>query len=292
LKEAIELAEYLRDLGYMPEQVQDFYPTPSTLSTVMYYTGLDPRDMKPVYVCRNPHEKAMQRALIQYRNPKNYDLVYEALVAADRMDLIGFDKKCLIRPRKLAGERAEYGKTRGGESVGKSGKMQMHGGKNGNGERQNAKGNNKSGAGKITQGKIAKGKTIEGKSAEKKSVAVSDKDFRRKWPANYRCEDGHYVRSKNEQLVDNWLYHHNVCHAYEPLVVDKKTGREYLSDFFIPHIALYIEVWGYETAEYLQRKTSKIEVYQSNHLLLLQLTDEDVKNLDDCLKRNVLAKMT
>jgi hypothetical protein len=102
LKEAVELAEYLRDLGYMPEQVQDFYPTPSTLSTVMYYTGLDPRDMKPVYVCRNPHEKAMQRALIQYRNPKNYDLVYEALVAAGRTDLIGFDKKCLIRPRRNA----------------------------------------------------------------------------------------------------------------------------------------------------------------------------------------------
>lgn len=100
LKEAIELAEYLRDLGYMPEQVQDFYPTPSTFSTVMYYTGIDPRDMKPVYVCRNPHEKAMQRALIQYRNPKNYDLVFEALTKAGRTDLIGFDRKCLIRPRK------------------------------------------------------------------------------------------------------------------------------------------------------------------------------------------------
>ena len=107
LKEAIELAEYLRDLGYMPEQVQDFYPTPSTISTVMYYTGLDPRDMKPVYVCRNPHEKAMQRALIQYRNPKNYDLVLEALTQAGRTDLIGFDKKCLIRPRKQAGFSAK-----------------------------------------------------------------------------------------------------------------------------------------------------------------------------------------
>ncbi len=105
LKEAVELAEYLRDLGYMPEQVQDFYPTPSTLSTVMYYTGLDPRDMKPVYVCRNPHEKAMQRALIQYRNPKNYDLVYEALIKAHREDLIGFGKKCLIRPRPLAAKQ-------------------------------------------------------------------------------------------------------------------------------------------------------------------------------------------
>lgn len=100
LKEAVELAEYLRDLGYMPEQVQDFYPTPSTISTVMYYTGLDPRDLKPVYVCRDPHEKAMQRALIQYRNPKNYELVYEALTRAGRTDLIGYDKKCLIRPKR------------------------------------------------------------------------------------------------------------------------------------------------------------------------------------------------
>lgn len=102
LKEAIELSEYLRDLGYMPEQVQDFYPTPSTVSTVMYYTGIDPRDGSEVYVCRNPHEKAMQRALIQYRNPNNYDLVREALVKAGREDLIGFDKKCLIRPRNTA----------------------------------------------------------------------------------------------------------------------------------------------------------------------------------------------
>ncbi|MGN0481974.1 MAG: YgiQ family radical SAM protein [Lachnospiraceae bacterium] len=100
LKEAIELAEYIRDLGYMPEQVQDFYPTPSTISTCMYYTGLDPRTMEPVYVARNPHEKAMQRALIQYRDPKNYDLVHEALRKAHRTDLIGFDKNCLIRPRK------------------------------------------------------------------------------------------------------------------------------------------------------------------------------------------------
>lgn len=100
LKEAIELAEYLRDLGYMPEQVQDFYPTPSTVSTVMYYTGIDPRNGQSVYVCRNPHEKAMQRALIQYRNPNNYNLVREALVKGGREDLIGFDKKCLIRPRR------------------------------------------------------------------------------------------------------------------------------------------------------------------------------------------------
>ena len=99
LKEAVELAEFLRDLGYMPEQVQDFYPTPSTISTCMYYTGLDPKTLQPVYVAVNPHEKAMQRALIQYRNPKNYELVVEALTKAGRTDLIGFEKKCLVRPR-------------------------------------------------------------------------------------------------------------------------------------------------------------------------------------------------
>lgn len=107
LKEAVELAEYLRELGYMPEQVQDFYPTPSTISTCMYHTGLDPRDMTPVYVPKNPHEKAMQRALIQYRDPKNYDLVLEALQKAGRMDLVGFDKKCLIRPRRGTAKKAQ-----------------------------------------------------------------------------------------------------------------------------------------------------------------------------------------
>ncbi len=118
MKEAVELAEYLRDLGYMPEQVQDFYPTPSTISTCMYYTGLDPRTMEPVYVPKSPHEKAMQRALIQYRNPKNYELVEEALKLAHREDLIGFDKKCLIRPRS-GGRPGDYGRDsalRGGKS--------------------------------------------------------------------------------------------------------------------------------------------------------------------------------
>ena len=109
LKEAVELAEYLRDLGYMPEQVQDFYPTPSTISTCMYYTGVDPRDMKPVYVPKNPHEKAMQRALIQYRDPKNYDLVLEALKKAGRMDLVGYDRHCLLRPKKQGGQEKPGG---------------------------------------------------------------------------------------------------------------------------------------------------------------------------------------
>ena len=100
LEDAIELAEHIRDMGYMPEQVQDFYPTPSTISTVMYYTGLDPRTMEPIYVPKDPREKAMQRALIQYRDPKNYRLVYEALTIAHREDLIGTGPKCLIRPPK------------------------------------------------------------------------------------------------------------------------------------------------------------------------------------------------
>ena len=103
LKEAVELAEYCRDLGYMPEQVQDFYPTPSTLSTCMYYTGVDPRTMQKVYVPKSPHEKAMQRALIQYRNPELYDLVIEALHKAGRSDLIGFGPKCLVSPRQMRG---------------------------------------------------------------------------------------------------------------------------------------------------------------------------------------------
>ena len=105
MKEAVELAEYIRDMGYNPEQVQDFYPTPSTLSTVMYYTGLDPRTMEKVYVPTDPHEKAMQRSLIQYRDPKNYYLVKEALIKAHREDLIGSGPKCLIRavpPRPAA----------------------------------------------------------------------------------------------------------------------------------------------------------------------------------------------
>ena len=141
LKEAVKLAEYLRDLGYMPEQVQDFYPTPSTISTVMYYTGLDPRTMKPVYVPTNPHEKAMQRALIQYRDPKNYALVREALEKAGRQDLIGFSKECLIRPyppKQHAGGKAEEGgKTSGrpGQKGASAGGRPSGGGKTAPGKR-------------------------------------------------------------------------------------------------------------------------------------------------------------
>ena len=97
MKEAVELAEYIRDMGYNPEQVQDFYPPPAPRSPGLFYNGLDPRTMDRVYVPTDPHEKAMQRALIQYRNPKNYYLVKEALLKAHREDLIGTGPKCLIR---------------------------------------------------------------------------------------------------------------------------------------------------------------------------------------------------
>lgn len=112
LKEAVELAEYVRDMGYMPEQVQDFYPTPSTISTVMYYTGLDPRTMEPVYTPTRPREKAMQRALIQYRDPKNYKLVHEALIAAHREDLIGHGPRCLIPAKPVYKAKTQTGKSK------------------------------------------------------------------------------------------------------------------------------------------------------------------------------------
>lgn len=133
LKEAVELAEYVRDIGYMPEQVQDFYPTPSTISTCMYYTGVDPRTMKPVYVPHNPHEKAMQKALMIYRKPENYDLVKEALIKAGRQDLIGFDKKCLIAPRKMD----RKGEHQGQRSYGKNDKSKNNSINNGKNSKNN-----------------------------------------------------------------------------------------------------------------------------------------------------------
>lgn len=133
LKEAVELAEYVRDIGYMPEQVQDFYPTPATISTCMYYTGVDPRTMKPVYVPHNPHEKAMQKALMMYRKPENYDLVKEALIKAGRQDLIGFDKKCLIAPRKMD----RKGEHQGQRSYGKNDKSKNNSINNGKNSKNN-----------------------------------------------------------------------------------------------------------------------------------------------------------
>jgi radical SAM superfamily enzyme YgiQ (UPF0313 family) len=176
LKDAVTLAEYIRELGYMPEQVQDFYPTPGTVSTCMYYTGLDPltwkearstradklpdyssmdsalKDsvhMEKVYVARDPHEKAMQRALIQYRDPANYDLVKEALLRTGRTDLIGFGEKCLIPPRRMKADNS--GEKKLGKNRPARAKLQGTGG---------TKGNFKAGRGKPASGK---GKTVRRK---------------------------------------------------------------------------------------------------------------------------------
>ncbi|NLI21781.1 MAG: YgiQ family radical SAM protein [Clostridiales bacterium] len=125
LADAVALAEYLRDTGYQPEQVQDFYPTPGTLSTCMYHTGLDPRTMEPVYVPKTPHEKAMQRALLQWRNPVNRELVREALRLSGREDLIGFGRECLVPPRdSREGARARNGAERRDGGVHSAGSWQ------------------------------------------------------------------------------------------------------------------------------------------------------------------------
>ncbi|WP_221372597.1 YgiQ family radical SAM protein [Clostridium perfringens] len=113
LEDAIMLAEYLRDINYQPEQVQDFYPTPGTLSTTMFYTGLDPLTMEEVYIPRSKEEKAMQRALLQFKNPKNYNIVYDALVKAGREDLIGNGPKCLIRDKNSFGKGNNHSNHKG-----------------------------------------------------------------------------------------------------------------------------------------------------------------------------------
>ena len=111
LAAAIELAEYLRDINHQPEQVQDFYPTPGTLSTCMFYTGFDPRSGKPVFVPRTPQEKAMQRALLQFKRPQNFPLVRQALRQAGLEDLIGTDRRCLVPPEGVK-SAAEYAQIR------------------------------------------------------------------------------------------------------------------------------------------------------------------------------------
>ncbi len=177
LKEAVALAEYLRDLGYMPEQVQDFYPTPSTISTCMYYTGLDPRTMEKIYVPTNPHEKAMQRALIQYRNPHNYDLVKEALRMAGREDLVGFDEKCLIHPRKEKWrEEAWEKKQHHSRKDNGSGRKQIS--KSGGKESKRTNGNNTS----VKQD----GKRLSSGGAKKHSVRKVGSSIRGKNQTGYR----------------------------------------------------------------------------------------------------------
>ena len=152
LKEAIELAEYLRDIKYQPEQVQDFYPTPGTLSTTMFYTGIDPRSMKEVYVPKSKGEKAMQRALLQYSAPRNYDLVHAALVEAGREDLIGFGPKCLIKPKDARGSlNRQFDKNK---KHNKSNDRNSRGGKNNkNTDRRNNKSNSRDNRSSSSKGK-------------------------------------------------------------------------------------------------------------------------------------------
>lgn len=121
LDAAVDLAVFIRKHEHRPEQVQDFYPTPGTLSTCMFHSGLDPRTMQPLYIPKSAHEKAMQRALIQFRNPKNYRLVYEALETTGRKDLVGFGRKCLIKPPSV-NKRAQKLKLKTAKKPDKTGK--------------------------------------------------------------------------------------------------------------------------------------------------------------------------
>ncbi|MDR3602453.1 MAG: YgiQ family radical SAM protein [Desulfosporosinus sp.] len=188
LKEAIELAEYVRDMGVNPEQVQDFIPTPGTLSTCMYYTGLDPQTMRPVYIPRSMHEKAMQRALIQYRSPRNHELVEEALRLAHREDLIGYGPKCLIRPRKFL--RAD---PLDKDSKPSKGRVRRSGMKS------------KGVAGKEAQSKDASGKAAPNKISQPKESRY--KEARREdSSASHKGEPGKPVRSKDARSVEKTPY--------------------------------------------------------------------------------------
>ena len=125
LNNAIELAEFLRDIKHQPEQVQDFIPTPGSAATAMYYSGVDPATGETVFVARNPHDKAMQRALMQYRAPRNRQLVLDALQRAGRTDLIGTEPKCLLAPERRGDGQRMAGTGRSGAS--KAGAGVSHG---------------------------------------------------------------------------------------------------------------------------------------------------------------------
>jgi len=195
LQDAVVLAEYIRDIGYNPEQVQDFIPTPGSMATAMYYSGYDPRTMEPVYVPRDPHEKAMQRALMQYRNPKNYDLVHEALVKAERTDLIGFGPKCLIRPAKGKGKpEVNRGKNAGGK-----GKPTVNAHGNANNSKNNSK--NNSSNKNTTAAKTTASQEIRGNSRSKVYHCPGQRDYDRMGTSKY------LVTFKNEKEAKAAGYH-------------------------------------------------------------------------------------
>ncbi|MDO5039904.1 YgiQ family radical SAM protein [Clostridium sp.] len=159
LKEAIQLAEYLRDIKYQPEQVQDFYPTPGTMSTTMFYTGLDPLTMEEVYIPKTKEEKAMQRALLQFKNPKNYNLVYDALIKAGREDLIGNGPKCLIQSKETRYIASQHGKSK---TKGKGHQRDNKGSKSNRNSRDNRKGRNSNNQSRNEETKMYKGKKSRG----------------------------------------------------------------------------------------------------------------------------------
>ncbi|MCQ2525522.1 MAG: YgiQ family radical SAM protein [Lachnospiraceae bacterium] len=210
LKDAIALAESIRDMGYMPEQVQDFYPTPSTISTCMYYCGVDPRNMKPVNVTVNPHEKAMQRALIQYRRPENYDLVKEALIKEGREDLIGFGPGCLIPPRKMGGKNSagkpagnggKYGSNAGAAGSNKSekkvnGKSQANSSRENN--RKNVKGPIAGGRGKDQGFKAGREKGQEFKTGKQRQEFQGGKQKGQEFQGGSRGKETR-VQGKNSR---------------------------------------------------------------------------------------------
>ena len=121
------------------------------------------------------------------------------------------------------------------------------------------------------------------------SSEQNDWDVRKTWPADYRCNDGHYVRSKNEVLIDNWLYQHDICHAYEKAIFSE-TGDRFFSDFYIPSIDLYIEVWGLTDEMYLAKASRKRQIYTDLGYELLEISGDDVMDLDDFLTRNILTR--
>ena len=134
----MRLAEYIRDMGFIPEQAQDFYPTPSTVSTCMYYTGINPLTGEKLHIPRGTREKAMQRALIQYRLPENYELVKEALLLCGRRDLIGYGPKCLIRPKRPEASRRQEQEDEAGRQAKSGGRTQNAGRRMADGGKRNS----------------------------------------------------------------------------------------------------------------------------------------------------------
>ncbi len=124
------------------------------------------------------------------------------------------------------------------------------------------------------------------KKKDDKSQTITELDYRKKWPADYRCEDGHYVRSKSEMLIDNWLYSHGICHAYEKAVYSNIGSEQYICDFYVPNLDLYIEFWGLDSplhSQYQDKKYLKTNFYKTNNYKLIDLSDNEIMLLDDKL---------